>query len=237
MPSPVAPDNRPRARCTGRSKVRAADGLALLDEDGEVIWRPCKNWAMIGLTVCGRHGGSLPHMKAKSLETIQLIQLEDQVQRNAGDLLDLFEARALHPFDGLIDVGRRCYAMMRMVALQLAELTPVDLSADPQTLHRNLISGKGFLGVDKESEMTVHILVKLYGEWLDRYLKASKTALDAGIDERIVRNAEATTDRLVKVVNMALHNAGLNHAQQDAFKLALAEAIRVDSQVTLAPSS
>jgi hypothetical protein len=78
------------------------------------------------------------------------------------------------------------------------------------------------LGLNRFDEYVVHPLTALYGEWVDRYARVQKLALDAGIDERRTSIAEADTERLFGAVVNALDAAGLTPAQEATFRAALA---------------
>lgn len=81
-------------------------------------------------------------------------------------------------------------------------------------------------GYNHNSDQASHVLVALYGQWSDRYARACKLALDANIDERMVRNAEATTQVMYNAVEGALAAADLSADQQARFGKALAEQLR-----------
>jgi hypothetical protein len=53
------------------------------------------------------------------------------------------------------------------------------------------------------------VLVSLYGTWTDRHVKACKTAIDAGLDERTVRLAERQGEVIVKVLQATLADLGV----------------------------
>jgi hypothetical protein len=55
---------------------------------------------------------------------------------------------------------------------------------------------------------------KLYGEWLDRAGKLSKTAMDAGVAERQVRVIEAQGQMLAIAIRTILDGLGLTKDQQ-----------------------
>jgi hypothetical protein len=54
----------------------------------------------------------------------------------------------------------------------------------------------------------------VYGEWIDRSAKHAKLALDAGVEERKVRIAEAQGKLLAGVIKAILGDLGLNKKQQ-----------------------
>ena len=54
----------------------------------------------------------------------------------------------------------------------------------------------------------------VYGEWIDRSAKHAKLALDAGIEERKVRIAEAQGELLASVIKAILGDLDLNKKQQ-----------------------
>ncbi len=70
------------------------------------------------------------------------------------------------------------------------------------------------------------MLLALYGQWVDRYARACKLALDAGVDERMLRLAESDADRLFTAITGAMETAGLSLDQREAFRVALAAELR-----------
>jgi len=59
-------------------------------------------------------------------------------------------------------------------------------------------------GPDHLGDGRPHVLVDLYGQWLDRQAKVTKLALDAGIDERRVKMAEGTANEIVETMQDAM---------------------------------
>ncbi len=70
-------------RCAGRSKVRDAQLKPILDAEGKVQWKPCQAPPIRGGTVCIKHGGKAPHVRAAANRRLlamvepSLIRLED----------------------------------------------------------------------------------------------------------------------------------------------------------------
>lgn len=101
-------------------------------------------------------------------------------------------------------------------------------SAHRMTAVLSLLVGRANspLGVNRHGEDVVHPLTALYGEWLDRYARIQKLALDAGIDERRTQVAEADIARLFDAVTTALDAAGLTPEQEASFRVSLAGELR-----------
>lgn len=133
-----------------------------------------------------------------------------------------------HPIDGLLEVVRHTGAMMRLLGYLVSEL---DLEPDIST-HKTedgvikVADDKAIWGLNHNEDQASHILVSMYGQWSDRYARACKLALDANIDERMVRNAEQTSQVVYIAVTRALEAATLTPTQAAAFSKTLAQELR-----------
>lgn len=159
---------------------------------------------MAGQKVCRFHGGKSPQALAKAEVRITRERALGQV----GQLLAELECEAVpDPLSGL----EHAYGLSaRMVA---ATGILVDGLDSP-------------LGTNRHDEQVIHPLVALHGEWLDRYARCQKLALDAGIDERRLTMAERDARTLLDVVGRAIEAAGLTPAQEEAFRVNLAGRLR-----------
>lgn len=146
-----------------------------------------------------------------------------------GDLMREMDMPDQHPIDGLLEVVRVSGAMMRLLTIKVGELAhkpgEVELSVSPQG-ELNEAAIDGFWAPNNNREMTPHVYVQLLGVWSERYAKACKLALDANIDERLVRNAEATSDLMFKAIEEAIGNAALTPEQNDVLISSLANSLR-----------
>jgi uncharacterized heparinase superfamily protein len=66
----------------------------------------------------------------------------------------------------------------------------------------------------------------MYDDERDRYARVCKLALDAGIDERLVRNAEATSERLFTAIRSALDKTAMPTDVARLFRENLATELR-----------
>jgi hypothetical protein len=159
------------------------------------------------------HGGATPAVKAQAQRAI----VWQQAQGGIAELLQECDLPEQHPLDGLLEVVRHSGAMMRMLGYVVAGLE-LDKEGTANT--------KKLVGFDRFNEQTANAYVELYGQWSDRYARACKLALDANIDERLIRNAEATTTIFVEAMEDALKEANLDPAQAARFSKALADRLR-----------
>lgn len=83
-----------------------------------------------------------------------------------------------------------------------------------------------YLGHNRFNEEVIHPLTALYGEWLDRYGRLQKMALDANVDQQRLNLAEGNARAIFSVVKEALSGAGLNPAQEAAINESLARGFR-----------
>ena len=202
--------------CTGRVKLRDDDGALLRDESGEVQTRPCGNKAMVGLQVCGSHGGRTKAAKKKSTEA----RVEKVYLGRIHKLLDECDLGRQHPIEGLLEVVQHSGAMMRVLRNEVAKLGVepdwdiITLGHDDEGNIMQRLWPKSLLGWDKDGEQASNILLKMYGEWTDRHMRACKLALDAGVAERTIRVAERQAEMLATLLQSILGRLGLTDEQK-----------------------
>ena len=189
---------------------------------------PCKMKPQLGLDVCRLHGGSTPNAVMTNRKAFTQMQL-DLMSGEIAQLMDACDIPQQHPLDGLLEVVRHSGAMMRMLGGLIGELAKEPggeqwaMSDEGQLLVRKM---DALWGPDHKGDAKEHILVALYGLWSDRYARACKLALDANIDERLVRNAEATSDAFLGALTRALAKAGLTKEQSTILRTELASELR-----------
>lgn len=162
------------------------------------------------------HGGSLTHVK----EAAARRAVWEAAEGGVAQLLRECDLPEQHPIDGLLEVVRHSGAMMRLLGFMVSELDTHKESGE----HKYGLDA--IIGFDSVMEQAQNIYVKMYGEWADRYARACKLALDANIDERLVRNAEATTGVFLEALEEALKDAKLEPTQAAAFTKSLATRLR-----------
>lgn len=199
---------------------------------------PCMASPRKGATVCGQHGGRATQVQRRAMERVALMSAEGEI----ADLMRACDVPEQHPIDGLLECVRVAGAMMRVLSHKVGSL-----KEDP-SIQTFVVEGKkggspetvkiaaedGFWGVNHMGDQTPHVFLPLLRTWQEAYAKACKMALDAGIDERRLRLAEATGDGLYEAVQEALASINLSPTQQQAFTLALAAALRARTGAPLA---
>lgn len=187
---------------------------------------PCKSPPIDGGTVCRMHGGAIGHVKRKA-------QHRQMVAFTEGAIAKLLKecdiGPDVHPIDGLLQVVRHSGAMFRMLSGLVGELD-VHPDEDVWTVDEAgeiyIRKPKALYGPDHKGDGAPHILVNMYAQWADRYARACKLALDANIDERLVRSAEATSSTLFNALGRALDSVDLQPEQIDMLQSALALELR-----------
>jgi hypothetical protein len=189
-------------------------------------WKPCNKAPLRGAAVCQLHGALTPKVKQNADARLLWMDVEGEV----GRLLEECDLPDQHPIDGLLEVVRNAGAMMRLLGSLCATLDldagEVKLAIDDANVTRYTDGEHGIYGYNTRGDQTTHILVTMWGQWADRYARACKLALDANIDERLVRNAEATSNVVFMAVERALQSANLDPAQAKAFSTTLAGELR-----------
>lgn len=172
----------------------------------------CKRWAMRDQRVCEYHGGKSPqaleNAKRKALTRKTIGKLGEEFER-----LSRFEVP--DPFTGLSDA----YALAARITRAFTNLAG-DLDSP--------------LIVDRFGEPKEHPLLKMAGEWLDRYARFAKQAGDADIEARKAQIAEAQALKLLSIVDEAVREADLDLKQERALRAEIASRLR---QVDALPTS
>lgn len=206
--------------CSERSVVRVHNPLTgdwdvQRDAAGNVVSKPCQKHAMVGFDVCWIHAGGKERTKR------YVTKHSPQI----GNLLGEMDLPDMNPMDGLLEAVRYSGAMMRSMGVLVAELTEKpEIQRDD--FGEPVFHEPGIWGLDSKGEQAPHVLMKLYDIWMERYARSCKMALDAGIDERIVRNAEMTSSSMLLAFQSALKQVALTQEQRDALSKAMADQVR-----------
>lgn len=158
------------------------------------------------------HGGSVPAVKAAAERRLSW----EAAQGGIAKLLQECDLPEQHPIDGILEVVRHSGAMMRLLGYIVGGLENDETAGNTKKL----------VGFNHLGDQVANAYVGLYGEWADRYARACKLALDANIDERLVRNAEATTGIFLEAFEGALAEANLDPEQARRFTTSLATRLR-----------
>lgn len=147
-----------------------------------------------GAAVCSKHGMT-GAVRAKAAQRVA----EAKVSRTLGDLMREHDIPDQHPFQALLDLSRRMGAMTRSL--------------------EELVSEYRAEGHDDRLQAALG----LYERFGRLHAQVSKTALDANLDERLMRVTEDQVAVLFAATGAAMLAAGLSPPQQDAFRKALAQ--------------
>jgi hypothetical protein len=210
--------------CIGLAVARDANDEAIRDIlTGLPLMRPCRGHALKGTDPpkCITH--CTPQER-------QIRKQKNYIKNHVGDISSLMTALDIenqNPMDGLLEVVRLSGTMMRMFQVLVREL------AEAPYIETILVSGElvdiekpGIWGHDHNADQSEHVLMGLLNLWTDRFMRSCKMALDAGIDERIVRNAETTSNTLLVAFDRALKTVNLTEVQRIAINQAMAREIR-----------
>jgi hypothetical protein len=164
---------------------------------------PCAHHAMHGQTVCYTHGGATQKSRKAAERRLAEQKLTGQIER-LGIPVEVEPIKAL--LAALYESAGIC-AYLRSEISKRQELAE-DGPGSVLTQHDPA-------GVRESA------LLKMYLESVERLARISKTALDAGIDERTVRMTEQQGELLVRVVEavMADPDLQLTDPQRKAMRL------------------
>jgi hypothetical protein len=171
-----------------------------LRTDGET---PCRRHAMLGQNVCYKHGGMAPQNLRAAERRLAERKVNLQIER-LGIPVEVEPIKAL--LAALYESAGICAYLRSEISKR--QDTAEDGPGSVLTQHDPA-------GVRESA------LLKMYLESVERLARISKTALDAGIDERTVRMTEQQGELLVRVVEavMADPDLQLTDSQRKAMRL------------------
>jgi hypothetical protein len=199
----------------------------------------CGAYVRDGATVCRHHGGRAPQALAAADRRLVAARARADLERLGVSI----ETTPVEALEAMLWEAAGNVAVLRALVSELAahpviEVDPerVEEGAEAQPhggwLRRRTADGgtvvlvDGIYGPDHNGDGKPHVLVTLYGEERDRLARLAKDCAGLGLDERRVRVAEATTERLFGAVRAAIDAAGLAGAQREAFTRTLAAGLR-----------
>jgi hypothetical protein len=160
----------------------------------------CRANPVGGTTLCSKHGGMSPVVRQAGAAR----KAEADVERTLAQVVAGHYRPDEHPFETLVDAGRRLAARERALD---------ELAGEYRA------SGH---------DDRLQAAVRLANDTARLSAQVSKTILDANIDERMVQIAEEVNNELVHKVRRALRTVDLTPEQDSALRRAIAEEFRGD---------
>lgn len=177
---------------------------------------PCTKHPKNGMKVCRSHGGALPTNVIAAAERLVLMTTQGQIAQ----LMRECDIPDQHPIEGLLEVVRISGSMTRLLTVKVGELeeepSVEDMlveSNDGSLSIKKVATGDAFWGLNHQGEMVPHVYVQMLKVWSERYERACKTALDAGVAERQVRLAESEGELLATAIKGILSALNLTPEQ------------------------
>jgi hypothetical protein len=203
-------------RCTATQK---ADGTPL---------KP--HWAIKGGTVCAKHGGGAPQVRAAANARLTEEKARKALHIWATDPKAVESAD--HPGDVLLEELARTVSVVRKLQLRITEEDPDALvwgvsSADAGTVADAHGGTVEVASIRKEAKPSVWL--NLYGEERDRLLGICRVVAQLNLDERKQRLDERTADMLYSLVRESFAEAGVAVETQDTVVAILSRRARLIS--------
>jgi len=235
--------------CTAKVRVKDEDGFAVLDDNGNVVKRPCANSAITGGTVCWTHGGRTPHVRARAAVVAEvmrwgpgdskidpgevLLRLVSQsaarAELYAQLLSDAYDAaerlRDAHEAELLVETDE---GEEERAAAQVArdDLRRIFTTGGVSALIGNTYGDAKGGGIYATGE-AIRGLAKLEADERDRCANFATKAIAAGLAERQVRLAEKQVQLALGAIEAALEAAGVPAAARGPAKIAAARHLQV----------
>jgi hypothetical protein len=186
------------------------------------------------MTVCRTHGGALKKSQAAAQSRIAMMDAMGEI----ADLMRECDIPEQHPVEGLLEVVRLSGAMTRMLTLKVGELKEEPEVREVLIEHSNgdlstklVADPDGFWGFDSKGDRVPHLYVQMLKQWSERYERACKTCLDAGIAERQVRLAEDQGELIATAVRGILQALDLTPEQWEVAPRVVAKQLQQLSAV------
>lgn len=149
---------------------------------------PCRNAPVRGTTVCRPHGAAKgTRIRTAADRRVELARVDGQI----GQLLDEVDVPDQHPLDGLLEAVHRAGNMARALEVLVRQLdeqpdVTIEIDEGPRggETRRTVVTNSPLYGPDHLGDGKPHVLVEMLARWTELHARASKLALDAGIDER-----------------------------------------------------
>lgn len=168
------PRNPDRQRCTAHSSRTG---------------NPCKMWAMRGGTVCSKHGGRAPRVKAKAQQRV--------AEKAITDALGRLDITPIHdPLTALSDLAGEILAWKELAAARVADLQSL--------AQRNYTSGSD----------EVRAEIQVFERAMDRAVHVLATIARLNIDERLVKISQQQADLVKTALLGALDDTGVDRDVQ-----------------------
>jgi len=175
---------------------------------------PCRQPPISGLDKCRMHvGKSGAAARAEGERRLQEAKVAEQIRDMLATYQPDVDTLDLHA--QLLEVVALTSGMRRVLTVLVGELAPVGTPAyqvqeyDDEGKPRGgptYLPAKpaGIYGPDHQGDGRPHVLVEMLRHWTAENAKATKLALDAGIDERRVRIHEQQANQITAVLRAAL---------------------------------
>jgi hypothetical protein len=187
----------------------------------EPLLKPCQSHSVRGMDKCIIHCTKLERQKSMQATFMH---------RHGKDVADLMFSLDIEmdPLDGLMEAVQICGTMTRMFQVLVSELaeSPYEVTILSPQGEPYQVERPGLWGHDHNRDQAPHVLLNLLQIWTERYTRACKMALDAGIDERIVRNAESTSGIFLTAFERALRSMPLSDEVKRSLSEAMAREVR-----------
>lgn len=183
----------------GKCNARKTDGSGLCRH------RAGWNTDHTGIGQCSKHGGRTPSANMHAGKV--------RLATSIGELLERHKPAIdeVDPVQGLLEVVRSTWGMRRVLEGLVAELMdqPAGELLDIDGEGGMVVAQRGLYGPDRFFDQKSHVLVTMLREWTMEHARACKLAIDAGIEERRIRVAEAHMELIAQALRGALVELGV----------------------------
>lgn len=188
---------------------------------------PCMSWPdkKSGLEVCNRHGGTTKAARTNGETRLTRTRALGEVGQLLNEMGDQLRGRTIpEALQACLDQAGAMVAILQILVAELDVETTWDTEEQegaeerfdgpgrrrtPVVLGDRIVVGTaGLFGPDHKGNQKPHVLVQLYGEWVDRYGRLVKVAADLGLEERRVAIDETRAQAVVGAVLAGLRDAG-----------------------------
>lgn len=219
--------------CSAHKKVYIDGDRFNVDPDN-IRWGACMKYCPVGLHICSHHGGSAPHVLMNNKKFMEMAELGERLRLEAAEVNPVFLQQ--HPVQGLLEEVARSAQIVEWLAIQTAKLElidPANYTEDayvagmmPDGTEARIPVRSMLIGPDDKGNLKRHPLWQALDAERERHAKLCKTALDAGVNERMVNIAETQATRMVSIMLKVIDSPAIDIDPE--IRIALRRAIAVE---------
>lgn len=166
---------------------------------------PCMRWPRKGSTVCPRHGGMTPNALRSAKENVAKAEYEKAMQGRGRNPVTYGDKKEVSAIDALLDEVHWTAGHVEWLRKKVQETEEADLVKGITKVVRDNEGSE-----TSTTETAPNIWLNLYDRERKHFVTVCTAALKAGIEERLIKQAERVGETLVRILDLVFEDPELN---------------------------